>query len=64
MEMIQAGIVKPIWPRKVFSFGQINEAFQYMRSGSHIGKIVISDGADRNVQVQVSLFWLLSPLLL
>ncbi|KAL9094794.1 MAG: hypothetical protein Q9165_003065 [Trypethelium subeluteriae] len=43
-KMIEDGIIKPIYPRKVYSFADIVDAFRDMRSGNHIGKIVISDG--------------------
>ena len=52
--LIGEGHIKPIFPRKEFSFGDISNAFRYMRSGNHIGKILITDGLKRNVQVPVS----------
>lgn len=52
-KLIGEGHIKPISPRKVFSFGDVVDAFRYMRGGSHIGKIVISDSPDRSVQVPV-----------
>jgi KR domain/Zinc-binding dehydrogenase len=50
-QMIAEGQLKPISPIKIFSFHEIADAFRYMRSGLHIGKIVISDGPQRDVQV-------------
>ncbi|KAL9074543.1 MAG: hypothetical protein Q9157_004338 [Trypethelium eluteriae] len=52
-KMIEDGIIKPINPRKIYSFADIVDAFRDMRSGNHIGKIVISDGADRTCKVLV-----------
>ena len=49
--MIAAGHIKPILPVKVFSFNAIPDALRYMRGGSHIGKIVISDGATKCIEV-------------
>ncbi|KAK3984635.1 hypothetical protein QBC44DRAFT_10438 [Cladorrhinum sp. PSN332] len=45
-QLLVWGHIKPITPRKVFSFSKIVEAMRYMRSGEHMGKIVISDGED------------------
>ncbi|KAL9110535.1 MAG: hypothetical protein Q9227_004893 [Pyrenula ochraceoflavens] len=52
-KMIEDGIIKPIWPRKIYSFGKIFDAFRDMRSGNHIGKFLISDGMDRSCQVPI-----------
>ncbi|RYP85007.1 hypothetical protein DL769_001050 [Monosporascus sp. CRB-8-3] len=49
------GHIKPISPMKIFSFNQIPDAMRYMRSGQHIGKIVISDGTAKDVRVPVRL---------
>ena len=46
----------PIGPITTFSFADIPSAFRYMRGGKHIGKIVISDGPNTDVQVAVWLF--------
>ncbi|KAK4458706.1 hypothetical protein QBC42DRAFT_19564 [Cladorrhinum samala] len=43
-QLLVWGHIKPISPMKVFSFIKIVDAMRYMRSGEHIGKIVISDG--------------------
>lgn len=43
-KLIADGHITPISPVKTFSFTEIADAFRYMRAGSHIGKIVISDG--------------------
>ena len=50
-KMIADGHIKPISPIQTFSFTKIADAFRYMRGGSHIGKIVISDGIEGDVQV-------------
>ncbi len=52
-QLILEGHIKPIYPMKIFSFSKIADAFRYMRGGSHIGKIVISDGPERNVRVPI-----------
>ena len=39
---------------KVFPFEDIPAAFRYMRGGNHIGKIVISNGPNAEIQVPVS----------
>ena len=50
-QMLKNGHIAPISPTTVFSFTDIPSAFRYMRGGSHMGKIVISDGATPDVQV-------------
>ncbi|KAI0601372.1 hypothetical protein F4775DRAFT_582241 [Biscogniauxia sp. FL1348] len=50
-QLLVANHIRPISPRKVFSFSQIPDAMRYMRSGEHIGKIVISDGEAEDVKV-------------
>lgn len=62
-KLIEEGHLKPIKPCKLFSFGDIGDAFRYMRSGNHIGKIVITSGLDRGEKVPVGTqsdldFWL------
>lgn len=51
--LLIAGSIKPISPRKVFPFNKILDAMRYMRSGEHIGKIVISDGDAQDVKVPI-----------
>lgn len=50
-KLLIAGHIKPISPMKVFSFSQIPEEMRYMRSGEHIGKVVISDEGMGDVRV-------------
>ena len=45
------GHIKPISPVKVFPFGDIREAFRYMRGALHIGKIVISNEPASNMPI-------------
>lgn len=49
--LIVNGHIKPITPISIYSFNEIVDAFRYMRGGSHIGKIVISDGPERDIEV-------------
>ena len=53
-ELLRKGHIKPIHPLKTFRFDDIPAAFAYMRSGRHIGKIVISnmDKPDCDVPVR------------
>ncbi|RDW89666.1 putative polyketide synthase [Coleophoma cylindrospora] len=54
MSLVENGHVKPISPMKVFPFEEIVEALRYLRTGTHLGKIVISNGAtDAKVEVPV-----------
>ena len=50
-KLLENDHITPISPTKVFSFTEIPSAFRYMRGGSHMGKIVISDGTKPDVQV-------------
>ncbi|KAL2072660.1 hypothetical protein VTL71DRAFT_12003 [Oculimacula yallundae] len=47
MKLANEGHITPLHICKTFSFGNIVEAFRYMRDGKHLGKIVIAD-SERN----------------
>lgn len=51
--LMQGGHLSPITPMHIFSFRDIPAAFRLLRSGKHIGKLVISDGPDAKVEVPV-----------
>ena len=53
-QLLVAGHISPINPMTVFSFSQIPDAMRYMRSGEHMGKIVISDNADVQVPIRAA----------
>ncbi|KAI9742768.1 MAG: hypothetical protein M1818_003497 [Claussenomyces sp. TS43310] len=53
MDLIANGHVKPINPMKVFPFEEIGDALRYLRSGTHLGKIVISNGLNTAVELPV-----------
>lgn len=53
-DLVAKGHIKPISPMKVFPFEEIIEALRYLRAGTHLGKIVISNGPNAKVQVPVS----------
>lgn len=48
--LISNGHIAPISPVRIYSFREIGNAFRYMRGGSHIGKIVISDGLGKDIE--------------
>ena len=50
-DMISNGNIKPISPVKIFSFAEIPQAIRYMRGGTHMGKIVISNGHQDDIEV-------------
>ncbi|KAI0010787.1 hypothetical protein F4779DRAFT_638417 [Xylariaceae sp. FL0662B] len=52
-KLLVVGHIKPIAPRKVFTFDKIPDAIRYMRSGEHIGKIVISNTDAEDVKVPI-----------
>ncbi|KAF7917217.1 uncharacterized protein EAE98_010322 [Botrytis deweyae] len=52
-ELVNGGHVKPIHPVTIFGFNDIPAALAYIRSGRHIGKVVISDkGIDSQVPIR------------
>lgn len=51
-DLINSGHVKPIYPITTFGFDDVPSALAYIRSGRHIGKVVISSG-DNDVQVPI-----------
>ena len=54
-KLLNEAHIEPISPCQIFPFDQIASAFRYMHGGNHIGKVVISDGPKRDVQVPVCL---------
>ncbi|KAI0968591.1 putative polyketide synthase [Xylaria arbuscula] len=49
--LIESGRLSVISPLTTFSFTEIPAAFRLLRSGKHMGKLVISDGPDAEVEV-------------
>ncbi|KAF2188519.1 PKSKA1 [Zopfia rhizophila CBS 207.26] len=52
-ELLQGGHIMPINPVHRFSWTEIPSAVRFLRPGTHIGKVVLSDGADTKVQVPI-----------
>ncbi|KAJ0372711.1 putative secondary metabolism biosynthetic enzyme [Colletotrichum chrysophilum] len=51
--LVNSGHIKPIHPITTFGFDAVPAALAYIRSGRHIGKVVISDGSKKDVQVPI-----------
>ncbi|KAH9226001.1 hypothetical protein K456DRAFT_1755087 [Colletotrichum gloeosporioides 23] len=51
--LVNSGHIKPIHPITTFGFDAVPAALAYIRSGRHIGKVVISDGGKKDVQVPI-----------
>lgn len=51
--LVGGGHIKPIHPITTFGFDAIPTALAYIRSGRHIGKVVISDGGKKDVEVAI-----------
>lgn len=51
--MIKAGHIGPIHPIKTFRFDEIGDALGFIRGGSHIGKVVISNQGQGDMQVPI-----------
>ncbi|TGO19730.1 hypothetical protein BPAE_0335g00010 [Botrytis paeoniae] len=49
MDLIRAGVLKPVTPLHIYKMSQLEDAFRYMQSGNNTGKIVIEVQADDNV---------------
>ena len=45
-DLVNAGHIGPVHPVTVYGFDQVIDALSEMRSGKHMGKIVISSGTD------------------
>jgi hypothetical protein len=54
MDLVAKGHVKPISPITVFPFEDIVSAFRYLRGGTHIGKVVISNGPNTNIKIELA----------
>ncbi|KAF2964211.1 hypothetical protein GQX73_g9381 [Xylaria multiplex] len=52
-ELFEKGHIKPITPTRVFQFDQIPSALRLMRSGKHIGKLVISRAGEPDLKLLV-----------
>lgn len=51
--MINAGHLKPVTPITAFPFDEVAGALSYIRSGRHLGKVVVSRSEKRDVQVPI-----------
>ena len=51
--LIENGHVKPIHPVHTFGFNEVSAALSHIRHGQHIGKIVISDLGQGDVQLPI-----------
>lgn len=54
MALIENGHLKHISPITIFPFDEIVPALRFLRTGTHIGKLVISNGSSKVVEVPVS----------
>lgn len=55
-DLLEHGHINPISPRQVFSWDNIPAACRTMRGSKHIGKLIVSNGLDAKVKVEVCLF--------
>lgn len=53
MKLVCDGSISELTPGRTFLFSEIQEAFQYMRSGAHTGKIVLEAHDDDVVPVSI-----------
>ena len=51
MPLVEARHLKPIQPITTFPFHDIGAAYRYMRGANHLGKIVISNGSEKEQKV-------------
>jgi len=45
--LLDQGHLRPVFPLKAFTFDEIKEVFTQLSSGTHMGKLVVSVGADK-----------------
>ncbi len=53
--LVRGGHVRPITPRRDFGYNEVPAALQLLRTGSQIGKVVISNGPDTRIIVPVNI---------
>ncbi|OTB06091.1 hypothetical protein M426DRAFT_55767 [Hypoxylon sp. CI-4A] len=51
MNLVRAGRIGQLHPTQAFKFGEMHEAFRYMQSGAHSGKIIMEPHVDDIVPV-------------
>ncbi|KAL2069774.1 hypothetical protein VTL71DRAFT_14453 [Oculimacula yallundae] len=51
LKLLTIGIIRPVYPVMVWDYSQIEEAFRTMQTGKHIGKIVLTAGAQDLVPI-------------
>lgn len=56
VDLLDNGHIKLISPRQVLSWDNIPAACRRMRGSKHIGKLIVSNGPDTKVEVQVCTF--------
>ncbi|KAF2841765.1 PKSKA1 [Patellaria atrata CBS 101060] len=52
-KLLIGGHIKPIKPMHCFSWAEVPSAFRFLRPGTHIGKVVLSDDPDIKIQVPI-----------
>jgi NADPH:quinone reductase-like Zn-dependent oxidoreductase len=53
-ELIESNHIKPISPIRRFSWADIPSAIRFLRTGKHVGKIILSDhGSNAKIKVPV-----------
>ncbi|PYH99747.1 ketoacyl-synt-domain-containing protein [Aspergillus ellipticus CBS 707.79] len=51
--LIEAGHVRPIQQRTIYPYEKVKEAFGYLRSARHLGKVVLTNGEHQDFSVPV-----------
>ncbi|KAL8918766.1 MAG: hypothetical protein Q9208_007163 [Pyrenodesmia sp. 3 TL-2023] len=51
--LIEGGHLKPIHPITIFGFNDVVAALAYIRSGRHLGKIVISNATNQDIELPI-----------
>lgn len=60
MHMVDEGKIGELHPVQVYPFARIQDAFRYMQSGRHSGKIVLEPHDEDEVMVNIPLFFIAS----
>ncbi|KAI0198971.1 polyketide synthase [Astrocystis sublimbata] len=52
-DLVNSGHIGPVHPITTFGFDEVGSALAYIRSGRHMGKVVVSDMGRRDVEVPI-----------
>ncbi|EQB51117.1 hypothetical protein CGLO_09370 [Colletotrichum gloeosporioides Cg-14] len=54
IELYEKGLISPVKPSRIFSCGDVQDAFRYLYKGTHIGKVVINVSDEKQDALKVA----------